>query len=44
MGMAAILFNGAEPFIQIVNNPSTEGRLPVKSDKNLSSSVRKEDF
>ena len=25
MGMAAILFNGAEPFQQIVNTLSTEG-------------------
>ena len=25
MGMAAILFNGAEPFEQILNTPSTEG-------------------
>ena len=25
MGMAAILFNGTEPFEQIVNIPSTEG-------------------
>ena len=25
MGMAAILFNGAEPFKQIVNTLSTEG-------------------
>ena len=27
MGMAAILFNGAEPFEQIVNIPSTEGPM-----------------
>ena len=27
MGMAAILFNGAEPFEQIVNIPSTEGHI-----------------
>ena len=26
MGMAAILFNDAEPFEQIDNTPSTEGR------------------
>ena len=25
MGMVVILFNGAEPFEQSVNNPSTEG-------------------
>ena len=27
MGMAAFLFNGVEPFEQIVNIPSTEGSL-----------------
>ena len=27
MGMAAILFNSAEPFEQIVNIPSTEGPM-----------------
>ena len=27
MGMAAILFNGAEPFDQIVNTLSTEGPM-----------------
>ena len=27
MGMAAILFNGVEPFKQIVNIPSTEGPM-----------------
>ena len=27
MGMTAILFNGAEPFEQIVNIPSTEGPM-----------------
>ena len=27
MGMAAILFNGAEPFEQIGNTPSTEGPM-----------------
>ena len=27
MGMAAIVFNGAEPFEQIVNIPSTEGPM-----------------
>ena len=27
MGMAAILFNNAEPFEQIVNIPSTEGPI-----------------
>ena len=27
MGMAAILFNGAEPFVQIVNTLSTEGPM-----------------
>ena len=27
MGMAAILFNGAEPFEQIVNIPSTESPM-----------------
>ena len=27
MGMAAILFNGTEPFEQIVNIPSTEGPM-----------------
>ena len=27
MGMAAILFSAAEPFVQIVNNPSTEGPM-----------------
>ena len=27
MSMAAILFNGAEPFEQIVNIPSTEGPM-----------------
>ena len=25
--MVAILFNGAEPFEQIINNPSTEGPI-----------------
>ena len=34
MGMAAILFNGAEPFEQIVNTLSTE--LHVKSGENCS--------
>ena len=27
MGMAAILFNGAEPFEEIFNNPLTEGPM-----------------
>ena len=27
MGIAAILFNAAEPFEQFVNNPSTEGSM-----------------
>ena len=27
MGMAAILFNSAKPFEQIVNSPSTEGPM-----------------
>ena len=27
MGMAVILFNGAQPFEQIVNIPSTEGPM-----------------
>ena len=38
MGMAAILFNDAEPFEQSVNIPSTEGPLwnLVKSGENWS--------
>ena len=43
MGMAAILFNGSEPFEQIVNILSTEGRMsnlvkigPAVSEKKTS--------
>ena len=34
MGKAAILFNDAEPFEQIVNIPSTEGPMFVYSGEN----------
>ena len=37
MGMAAILYNGAEPFGQIVNIPSTEG--PMWNLKKMSRAV-----
>ena len=37
MGMAAILFNGAEPFEQMFNIPSTEG--PVWNLKKMSQAV-----
>ena len=37
MGMAAILFNGAKPFEQIVNIPSTEG--PMWSLKKMGQAV-----
>ena len=43
LGMAAILFNDAEPFEQSVNIPSTEGPH-VKSGANCSSGFREEDI
>ena len=43
MGMAAISFNGMEPFEQIVNIPSQQ-KAHVKSGENCSSSVKEEDI
>ena len=42
MGMAAILFNDAEPFEQSVNIPSTEGPM-LNLMQNWSSGFREED-
>ena len=44
MGMAAILFNGPEPFEQIVNVPSTEGPMGnlVKIGKEFSKKMFKD--
>ena len=46
MGMAAILFNGAEPFEQIVNISSTENpkRNLVKTGKAISEKKTFKDF
>ena len=41
MGMAAILFDGVDPFEQIVNTLSTEGPI-VKSGEHCSSSFRED--
>ena len=43
MDMAAILFNGAEPFVQTDNTLLTEDPH-VKSGENCSSSLREEDI
>ena len=44
MDIAAILFNGAEPFEQIVNFPSIEGHKwnPVKIDQTFSEKTFKD--